>query len=141
DEHGFFQWASRLIHLRTRYPGLRLDGFNPIEQGQFQWVVGSWLGDGVDKRVLGWRSTPNDYPHDNLVILLNFENHDVSVDIDFGCTGTWVRLACSDTVNDIAPDGTNHANDETALHLTDSSVVHDFVLQDSSAYIYKWDQC
>jgi len=140
DEHEFFQWASRLMRLRKRYPGLRLHGFNPIEDGQFQWIAGSWMSDSANKRVLGWRSTPNDNPHDILVVLLNFENHDVAVDVDFGCPGTWIRLANIDSVNDIAPDGNNSIDDDTAIHLQDTTVVHDFVLQDSSGYIYKWER-
>ncbi len=41
--HGFFQWVRRLIHLRRRYPGLRLTGFAPAEDGRFTWIVAPWL--------------------------------------------------------------------------------------------------
>lgn len=139
EEHGFFQWASRLIKLRQRYAGLKLHGFNPIEQGQFQWVIGSWLGkrQGQGKRVLGWRAIPNDRPEDQLVILLNFENHPVEVDVNFGMPGIWLQLAYIDRVNDIEPIGTNSIDHDTAYHLPDG-MGYQFVLPDSSGFIYKW---
>ncbi|MEQ8673886.1 MAG: alpha-amylase family glycosyl hydrolase [Aggregatilineales bacterium] len=139
DEHGFFQWASRLISLRRRYSALKLHGYNPIEEGQFTWLLGAWLDDrhGKGKRVLGWRATPSNDPEDHMVILINLENHDVEVDIPFGTPGTWVRLATINLVNDIAPDGTNTTEEETALHLP-GGTISNFVLQDSAAYIYKW---
>jgi len=139
DEQGFYQWAYRLINLRKRYPGLKLHGFNPIEDGQFNWILGSWLGNrnGYGKRVVGWRSTPTDQATDMLVILLNFENHSVEADIHFGKAGTWVRLASIDIVNDIPPIGDNSTENDTALHLADS-IAYNFVLPDSSAFIYKW---
>ena len=40
DDHPFFQWCSGLVHLRRRYPGLRLRGYNPEEAGQFRWILG-----------------------------------------------------------------------------------------------------
>lgn len=139
DEHGFYQWASRLISLRRRYPALKLHGYNPIEEGHFEWVIGPWLDErhGGGKRVVGWRSTPSNDPEEHMLILINLENHDVSVDLSFGTPGTWVRLANIDTVNDIAPAGTNTTDDATAIHLDDGHLSN-FVLQDSSAYIYKW---
>lgn len=137
--HGFYQWASRLIRLRRRYPALRLHGFNPIEDGQFHWLLGAWLDArcGAGKRVIGWRSTPTDDPNEHLVVMLNFENHPVSVDIHLGTPGRWVRLASIDMVNDIAPEGTNDPTADTTLHTTDG-VFRDFVLPDSSGFIYKW---
>lgn len=139
DEHGFFQWASRLMCLRKRYPGLRLSGYDPAADGQFTWIVGHWLeGKGLGQKVIGWRSTPNDKPYDRIVVLLNFENHPVEVDLDFGMPGIWVRLASIDVVNDIAPEGTNSAQDETAIRTSDGSF-DNFVLPDSSGFIYKWE--
>lgn len=139
DNHGFFQWASRLMRLRRRYAALKLHGFDPIADGQFDWVIGSWLAErqGAGKRVIGWRATPSENSHDTLVILLNFENHAVELDVPFGQAGSWVRLASIDVVNDIAPDGDNHAEAESSLHLDDGMAYH-FVLPDSSAFIYKW---
>jgi 1,4-alpha-glucan branching enzyme len=139
DEHGYFQWASRLMRLRQRYPGLRISGYDPVQEGKFAWIAGSWLeGKGLGKKVIGWRSRPNDMAYDNIVVLLNFDNHPVEVDLDFGLPGIWVRLATIDVVNDIAPDGTNSAQDETAIRTSDGRF-DNFVLPDSSAYIYKWE--
>lgn len=141
DEHGFFQWSSRLINLRKRYPGLKLHGFNPIADGQFNWMLGSWMDGrhGGGKRVLGWRSTPTDKADEFLAILLNFENHSVEVDIPFGTNGIWVRLASIDEVNDIPPHGTNSADDSLAI-CVENGVFPNFVLPDSSGFIYKWQQ-
>jgi 1,4-alpha-glucan branching enzyme len=139
DNHGFFQWASRLICLRRRYPGLRLGGYNPAEEGEFAWVIGPWIeGKGSGCKVIGWHVRPNQNTYDNLVILLNFENHPIEVDLDFGLPGIWVRLASIDFVDDIAPEGTNSAEADTAIHTTDGKFA-DFVLPDSSGFIYKWE--
>ena len=140
QEHGFFRWASGLIGLRRRYPGLKLNGYNPLEEGEFTWLLGPWLdGDhGGGKRILGWRATPNANLYDHLVILMNFENHSVEVDVDFGTPGSWVRLATIDSVTDIPPAGDNSVNAETTLHLPEG--IHtSFVLPDSSGFIYKWE--
>jgi 1,4-alpha-glucan branching enzyme len=95
DESGFFQWCRRLVHLRRRYPGLRLRGFNPAESGQFEWILAPWLDDrhGGGRKVVGWRSRPNDRPSDALVVLMNFEGYDVPIDLELGLTGSWVKLA------------------------------------------------
>jgi 1,4-alpha-glucan branching enzyme len=139
DTHGFFQWATRLICLRRRYAGLRLNGYNPIEEGEFTWLIGSWMDGqhGGGKRVVGWRATPSADPNEHLVILFNLENHDVTVEVDFGTPGIWVRLATIEEVNDIAPEGSNSIHDATALNLPDGRLPG-FVLQDSTGYIYKW---
>lgn len=139
-ENGFYQWASRLINLRKRYPALKLHGFNPIEDGQFTWILGAWLGDshGENKRVLGWRSTPTDDLHDAIVVFINLENHPVEVDVHFGLNGKWVRLASIDEVNDIAPQGNNSMDNDDTIQVRDG-VFKKFVMPDSSAFIYKWE--
>lgn len=139
DEHGYFQWASRLIRLRRRYPGLRISGYDPVQDGLFNWIVGHWLeGKGLGKKVIGWRSRPNKMAFDNIVVLLNFENQPVEVDLDFGTPGVWVRLASIDVVNDIAPEGTNSPQDESAIRTADGRF-DNFILPDSSGFIYKWE--
>lgn len=140
QENGFYQWASRLINLRKRYPALKLYGFNPIEDGQFTWIIGAWLsGDsGANKRVLGWRATPTSDSHETMVVIINLENHSVEVDIPFGIDGRWVRLASIDEVNDIAPRGNNSPDNPFTIQVT-NGVFENFVLPDSSAFIYKWE--
>jgi 1,4-alpha-glucan branching enzyme len=140
DEHGFFQWASRLMRLRKRYPGLRLQGYNPIEEGEFSWLIAPWLAPecGGGRIVVGWRATPHSSPNETIVVLLNFENTDIPVTVHFGRPGVWVRLASIDEVNDLPPDGSNSAEDATAIRTEDGSV-EGFVLPDSSGFIYKWE--
>jgi 1,4-alpha-glucan branching enzyme len=140
SSNGFFEWTRRLIHLRRRYPALRLTGYNPAADGRFTWVLAPWLPPerGGGRRVIGWRSRPNEHPHDTLLVLLNFENADVRVDVDFGVPGIWVKLADIDRVNDIPPAGSNSAGDPTALRTNDGRF-GGFTLPSSSGFIYKWE--
>ncbi|MGB7338722.1 MAG: alpha-amylase family glycosyl hydrolase [Phototrophicaceae bacterium] len=140
DNHNFYQWASKLINLRKRYPALKIHGFNPIEDGQFTWILGNWLDEdyGKNKRVLGWRATPTNDLHDAMVILINLENHPVEINVPFGLNGKWVQLASIDHVNDIAPNGDNHTDHESAIRVTDG-IFENFTLPDSSGFIYKWE--
>lgn len=139
-QHGFFQWASRLNHLRRRYPGLKLHGYNPAEAGQFDWIIGPWMAGnrGGGRKVIGWRARPNGFAHDTLVIMLNFENHDVQVDVDFGIPGIWLKLADINRVNDVPPMGTNSVHDPSAIR-TDGGNFSAFTLPSSSGFIYKWE--
>lgn len=138
--HGYFQWAHRLIRLRRRYPGLKLFGFNPVEHGQFRFVIAPWLGGtrGGGQKVIGWQSRPTAEAHEALLVMLNFENHDVRVDVEFGIPGVWLKLADIDSVNDIAPAGTNSASHPTALRTNDGNF-GGFVLPSSGGFIYKWE--
>jgi 1,4-alpha-glucan branching enzyme len=140
DRHGYYQWAHRLIRLRRRYPGLRLSGDNPVERGQFTFVIAPWLerARGGGRKAIGWRARPNLHRHDALVAMLNFENHSVQVDVDFGVPGVWVKLADIDFVNDIPPEGTNGAGHPTALRTNDGNF-GGFVLPSSSGFVYKWE--
>jgi 1,4-alpha-glucan branching enzyme len=139
-QHGFFQWGRRLIRLRRRYPSLKLHGYNPAETGQFTFIVAPWLdgSHGGGQRAIGWRSRVNALAHEAMVVFLNFENHDVTVDLELGIPGVWVKLADSDFVNDIPPEGSNSANDSTALHSSDGRF-GGFVMPSSSGFVYKWE--
>ncbi len=138
--NGFFQWAYRLIQLRKRYPGLKLAGYNPADTGQFIWILGFWFGgnQGAGQKVIGWRSRPNHFAHDTLVVMLNFENHDVTVDVNLGIAGVWLKLADMDNVNDIPPNGTNSVQNPTAIRSNDGWFAR-FTLPSSSGFIYKWE--
>jgi 1,4-alpha-glucan branching enzyme len=140
DAHGYFQWASRLIRLRRRYQGLRLDGYNPAEDGRFAWIVAPWLdpAHGGGRRVIGWRSRPSAWAFDSIVVLLNFEGYEVTVDLELGMAGAWVKLADIDRVNDIPPDGVNSAADPTVLRSNDGRFAQ-FTLPASSGFLYKWE--
>ncbi|MDZ4768011.1 MAG: alpha-amylase family glycosyl hydrolase [Chloroflexota bacterium] len=139
DEHGFFAWASRLIRLRRRYPGLRLHGYDPIADGLFKWIVGEWMDEkhGKDKRVVGWLACADKDPKNMILVLMNFENHPVTVDVDAGIPGVWVRLASIDAVNDLAPEGTNTPDHVHSLRM-EGTTMHNFVIPDSSGFMYKY---
>jgi len=119
---------------------LKVRGYNPAATGQFAWIVAPWLGQrhGAGQRAIGWRSRVNQLAHDALVVLLNFENHDVTVDVELGIPGLWVKLADIDTVNDVAPEGSNGPGSATALRSADGRFT-EFVMPTSSAFIYKWE--
>ena len=73
-----------------------------------------------------------------MVVLINFENHSVNVNLDLGLSGTWVKLADLDNVNDIAPEGTNSTHDSSVLRSNDGHFFN-FSLPGSSGFIYKWE--
>ncbi|MEZ5284256.1 MAG: alpha-amylase family glycosyl hydrolase [Vicinamibacterales bacterium] len=140
ESSGFHEWTRRLVHLRRRYPGLRMSGFDPAGDGRFAWILGPWMDDGHGggRSVVGWRARPTGAAFDTLVILMNFEGFPVPVHLRLGVPGRWVKLADLDRVNDIAPAGTNGIDDPTALHAGDGNYAG-FVLPSSSGFIYKWE--
>jgi pullulanase/glycogen debranching enzyme len=138
--NGFYRWASRLIQIRRRYPALQVAGENPASDGRFTWILGPWMEEryGRDKRVVGWRMQPNQFAHDTMVILLNFENRPITVDLELGQPGIWVKLADVENANDIPPGGTNSRHDSTALRSEDGRF-SGFELPSSSGFLYKWE--
>jgi hypothetical protein len=140
EDHAFFCWAAGLIRLRRRYPALKLHGYDPQADGQFEWIAGPWLDarHGAGKRVIGWRATPNDNPHEQMVVLLNFENHPVEIDLELGAPGVWLRLASMDAIHDLPPFGDNGVGSPTQLVSPDPTLPG-FVLPDSSIFVYKWE--
>jgi 1,4-alpha-glucan branching enzyme len=139
DDQGFYQWTSRLVNLRKRYPALKLSGDNPYAEGKFQWVLAPWLDNrhGGGAKVIGWRAKPNGDAHETMLVMMNFENHDIQVDVNFGLPGKWVKLADNNVVNDIAPNGTNSTDDPTTVITSDGNF-GGFTLPSSSCFIYKW---
>lgn len=138
---GFFQWASRVLQLRKRYPALKIAGYDPAVDGKFAWVLGPWMDNskGGGKRLLAWRLKPNDNRFDTMLVMLNFENSGVAVDVDLGLPGTWVKLADLDRANDIPPEGNNSADDSTALQTNDGRFAN-FILPASSGFLYKFER-
>lgn len=137
SRHYFYQWAKGLINLRRRYPGLRIAGSDLSEKGKFQFILGPWLEQGKDRSVIGWRVNPNGEPWEQMVVLLNFEPYDISVGIDFGAPGKWVKLADIDRVNDIPPFGTNTVGEQATIET--SGYLENFTLPSSSGFVYKWE--
>lgn len=137
SRHHYYQWAKGLINLRRRYPGLRMAGADLTEEGKFKFIIGPWLEQGKDRSVIGWRVNPNGVPWEQLVVLFNFEPYDISLGIDFGFPGKWVKLADIDQVNDIPPFGSNTVHEPTTIET--SGYFENFTLPSSSGFIYKWE--
>lgn len=143
--HAFYEWARRLIALRRRYPALRLHGYDPAADGQFEWVVGPHLNkaQGGGRAAIGWRARPDDEPSEEMIVLLNFEGTEVVVDLPFGRDGVWLNLASVERVNDVPEThgglgGDNRPDSDTALRVA-GGWYHGFTLPSSSGFIYKWE--
>jgi 1,4-alpha-glucan branching enzyme len=135
----FFNWARGIIHLRRRYPSLRLHGFDPMADKQFTWIVGPWLNarQGAGRRVIGWRAAAAAEPEQQMAVLFNFENHPVEIDLELGLPGVWLCVANIDAVHDQPPVGDNGVSAPSALHTADGRAPG-FVLPDSSVLVYTW---
>lgn len=137
SRHQFYQWVKGLIHLRQRYPGLRMAGANLAEEGRFQFILGPWMEQGNGRSVIGWRVKPNSNSWEQIVVIFNFEPYDISVGIDFGSPGKWVKLADIDRVSDIPPFGANTAREPGTIET--SGYFEGFTLPSSSGFVYKWE--
>lgn len=140
EMHGYYQWAHRLIQLRRRYPAMRLEGYNPVTEGHFNWVAAPWLDGrhGGGEKVIGWWSQPGGAAHERVLVMMNFENHDVELDVEFGVPGKWIKLADIDQVDDLPPFGGNNAANEATVESHDGRYTG-FRLPSSSGFIYKWE--
>ncbi len=138
QDHDFYQWASHLIKLRQRYPGLKLSGDDLIGQNRFRFIAGPWLEQGKGRLVVGWQAKPSETPYEHLVALFNFEPYDIELGIDFGLPGKWVKLADITRVNDLPPFGDNAAT--AAETIETEGFLPSFVLPSSSGFVYKWVQ-
>jgi 1,4-alpha-glucan branching enzyme len=132
----FFQWARGLIRLRRRLPGLRMAGSDFVGEGRLSFIIGPWLDDGRDKKVIGWQANPTLEPKEHLVVMLNFEPYDITVGVHFGLPGKWAKLADIDRVNEAFLAGADDSGDPSAIR-TDG-FFPDFVLPSSSGFVYKW---
>ena len=135
----YHQWAAGLISLRRRYRGLRVSGYNPAAEGKFHWLLGPWLKTerGGGKRIIGWYTTPNENPWEQILVMLNFEPFDAEVQLEFPQPGYWVKLADIDRVEDIPPFGENSVASFTTIKAEGRPL--NFILPSSSAFIYKWE--
>jgi hypothetical protein len=115
-------------------------GDDPAGAGRFTWILGPWMdaAHGGGKMVLAWRLQPSSFAYETMVVLLNFQGYSVTVDLELGRAGTWVKLADVENANDIPPEGTNSAQDPTALHSADGRYAG-FELPPSSGFLYKWE--
>lgn len=126
----FYKWTSGLINLRKSNEGLRISGYNPIDEGRFSWVLGPWLDKekGGNKRVIGWRVNDNGPDNDKMLVMMNFENHEIPVQIDFHKPGWWKKLADVENVDDLKEGDIE----------TKDGWIRDFKLPPYSGFIYKY---
>ncbi|AGB41166.1 1,4-alpha-glucan branching enzyme [Halobacteroides halobius DSM 5150] len=134
EYNDFYRWTQKLIKLRKRYDALKISGSNPVETDQFSWMIGPWMSDnkGANRKVIGWRTKSG---HQEMLILLNFGNKDVDVDLEFPAWGRWIKLADIKEVNDLPPVGTrNPANNSLEVQ---NNIFSNFTLPPYSGFIYK----
>lgn len=139
ETNKFYQWTKNLVNLSKRYTALKLSGYNPIDDGQFTWILGPWMEEnrGGQKRVVGWKvNNGSDGTSEKLLIMLNFEGHDVPVDVDFD-SGHWVKLGDIDNINDLPPAGSKNPQDPDSIY-TENGPFHNFILPPYSGFIYKY---
>ncbi len=139
ETNRFYNWTRGLINLRKRYEGLRLSGYNLINEGKFTWIIGPWMNEkrGGQKRVIGWRINDAADPAERMLVMLNFEGHDVPVEVDCNTPGRWVKLADIDNINDLPPAGNKNPEDLDSI-ITDDGKFDNFVLPPYSGFIYKY---
>lgn len=138
ETNKFYNWTKGLINLRKRYEALRLSGYNPIDDGKFTWILGPWMEEnrGGQKRVAGWKVNTGNGSAEKLLVMLNFEGHDVPVDVDFD-SGRWVKLGDIDWINDLPPAGNKNPEDPDSI-IAGSGPFQGFVLPPYSGFIYKY---
>ncbi|MDD2401462.1 MAG: alpha-amylase family glycosyl hydrolase [Clostridia bacterium] len=134
----FYDWSCGLINLRKKYDALKLSGYNPADEGLLSWVIGSWMDEkrGSQQRVIGWRINDRENGMEKILVMLNFENHDVTVDVDFHTPGKWSKLADLEGVYDYSKAGNDEATHFGNIEI-ESGLFDNFVLPPYSGYIYK----
>lgn len=140
ETHKFYHWTRGLLKLRRELGSLKLSGYDPIAEGKFTWVLGPWLEEkkGGGQRLIGWRAVnggnAEQQAAEKIIVMFNFEGHDVPVDVDFG-TGRWRKLADMESVADFSTIG--HP-EPLETDLFTAGTFHDFILPPYSGFIYKW---
>lgn len=136
----FFHWTRDLIRLRKHHEALRLCGYNPIEEGTFSWMLGPWMkkNKGGGKRVIGWKADSKGKTPENMAIMMNFEDHEVPVDLNLDKEGCWYKLA---DIQRVTPVNSDEKNDPwNSIHAEEGTFNH-FVLPPYSGFIYKYEPC
>ncbi|WP_027340418.1 alpha-amylase family glycosyl hydrolase [Halonatronum saccharophilum] len=100
EYNDFYRWAQGIINLRKKYDALRISGYNPIDTGEFQWLIGPWLKEsqGKGKRVIGWKVRS---AKEEIIVLINFERDRVKVKLPICDRENWVKIADIKEVDDI----------------------------------------
>lgn len=134
----FFRWTRDLIGIRKEHNALKQCGYNPIKEGTFSWMLGPWMKEnkGGGKRVIGWKAEANGQSPESLAVMMNFEDHDVTVDLNLEKKGHWFKLA---DVERVTPLNSREKNDPwNSFYAGDGTFDH-FVLPPYSGFIYKYD--
>lgn len=134
---GFYNWSRGIINLRKANGELRISGYDPAGDGRFHWIIGPWMDGrrGGRQRVIGWRVNTGTDPRGSMLVMINFEGHDVAVDVDFNIPGRWVRLA--DIENVIDPSAAGGGDSGLGDVLAEKGPLKNFVLPPYSGFIYK----
>ena len=134
----FYRWTRGIMRMRYRYEGLRVHGYNPIEEGSFTWVLGPWMEEerGGDMRVIGWRTMDCGEKESRMLVMLNFEGKEVPVDVDFATPGCWVKLADLEWANDLPPQGNKNPDDPDSVVVETGKLNH-FILPPYSGFLYR----
>jgi hypothetical protein len=67
--------------------------------------------------------------------MLNFEGHDVPVDVDFKTPGRWIKLADIDHINDVNSAGPD--NPDKVNFITTDGLFPGFILPPYSGFLYR----
>src|SRR5690554_1033746 len=138
----FYRWVRGLINLRKRYRALRIRSYDPISEGKFSWIITPWFNKkrGGKQKAIGWRTDDSGEIGEKFLLMLNFEGHDLTVDLELGTAGSWVKLADINHVNDLPPGGDKNPGDDDTLIIGEDGVFRDYVLPPYSGFIYKLDR-
>ncbi len=133
----FFRWARDLIRIRNQHDALKQCGYNPIVEGTFSWMLGPWMekNKGGGKRVIGWKAHSDSKFPERLAVMMNFEGHDIAVDLNLEKEGCWFKLVDIDRVTPLTDCEKN--NPWNNLYSGDGTFKH-FVLPPYSGFIYKY---
>lgn len=93
---------------------------------------------GRQKRVIGWKTNSGNASQ-QLLVMLNFEGHDVPVDVHFD-PGRWIKLGDIDHIDDLPPVGNKDPLDADSIIISDNMPAQHFVLPPYSGFIYKYQQ-
>lgn len=136
----FYQWTCGLINLRKKYEELRISGYNPSDDGLFSWVVAPWLKEdkGGEKRVVGWRVKKSGDAQEGIMVLLNFEGHDVPLNTDFIGQERLIKLADIENIYDLSASSVNDEDQNREPEIQEERP-EEFVLPPYGAFIYRFE--
>ncbi len=135
DINSFYQWTKGLINLRKNLDALKVNGYDPMKEGKFSWILGPWLEDnkGGHKRVIGWKAVEKGVIKEEVAVMMNFEGFDIPVKLDLDTPGRWIKLADINHVN-----GNSKTLEDWDSFVTENGIFDNFILPSYSGFIYKY---